>query len=100
MWYGLASELGRGLWLANAASVAYRYRDPTNCAELAELRGYTWTRASRPAVSVIKACHCFDYQACEVPDWGTSWAKAAVEAIEAIAIRALPGYEAAPWGEG
>lgn len=99
VWTLYADELGRGLWLANAASVDYRYRDATSGAEAAELRAYRHQVKRRDAVAVIKACHCFAYQACETPDWDKSWAKAAVDQIEAVAVRALPGYDAAPWGE-
>ena len=50
------------------------------------------------AVTTIKACHCYAYQACEHRDWQASLAKQIVDAIEAHAVRHLPGYDAAPWG--
>ncbi len=50
------------------------------------------------AVTIIKACHCYAYQACEHTGWADSQAKQIVERIEAHAVRALPGYKAAPWG--
>lgn len=49
-------------------------------------------------LTIIKACHCYAYQACEHTGWNASRAKQIVERIEAHAVRALPGYEAAPWG--
>lgn len=50
------------------------------------------------AVSLIKQCHCYSYQACEDTGWERSEAKRLVNDIEAHAVRHLPGYEAAPWG--
>ena len=102
VWTLYADELGRGLWLANAASVDYRYRDATSGAEAAELRAYRHQVKRRDAVAVIKACHCFAYQACETPDWELSQvARQAGKAagydsrIEAVADPAspAPGYE-------
>ena len=51
-----------------------------------------------PLMHIIKACHCYAYQACEHTGWATSRAKVIVDRIEAHAVRALPGYEDAPWG--
>ena len=51
-----------------------------------------------PLLHIIKACHCYAYQACEHKGWETSRAKSLVEVIEAHAVRALPGYAAAPLG--
>jgi hypothetical protein len=45
------------------------------------------------AVTIIKACHGFRYQACESHEWGESLAAAIVEAIEAAAVHRLPGYD-------
>lgn len=50
------------------------------------------------AITIIKACHCYAYQACEHTGWADSQAKKIVGYIEAHAARSLPGYEAAPWG--
>jgi hypothetical protein len=49
------------------------------------------------AVQVIKLCNSLDYQSCEHPGWEASNAKETLDAIVAIAIRNLPGYEAAEW---
>ncbi|HEY6728323.1 MAG TPA: hypothetical protein VI197_30140 [Polyangiaceae bacterium] len=57
------------------------------------------TRARElPALTIIKACHCYAYQACEHPGWEASDARKLTNAIEAHAVRHLPGYDAAPWG--
>lgn len=94
-WSGFEDELGRALWLANLESVNYRYREKGGAEEI---MAFKFAPVRLPMVDIIKACHCFDYQSCEIPDWDTAWAKQASAAIREIAIRLLPGYEAAPWG--
>lgn len=99
-------ELGQLLWDENVASVSYRYggesRD-TLPGPVGEDYVYVHRGASlapRPdPVRVLKACDCYEYQSCEHPGWSASEARAALEAIRSAAIHALPGYDAAPWGE-
>lgn len=98
-WLGYESELGRALWLANLASLKARYGADDSDDELPAIRAYKWTQTVRSAVQVIKDCHCLDYQSCEVRDWESTWAKSAIDAIERVAVRSLPGYEEAKWGE-
>lgn len=47
-------------------------------------------------VIVLKAIACYEYQSCEHSEWKTSEAFTFCRSLEAI--RALPGYEEAPWG--
>lgn len=61
-------------------------------------RGAESEARSLPALTIIKACHCYAYQSCEHDTWEASQAHALVQAIEAHAVRQLPGYDAAPWG--
>jgi hypothetical protein len=49
-------------------------------------------------VLVLKTAQYFNFQACETPDYYDTDAAALVRAILEKAIRALPGYDAAPWG--
>jgi hypothetical protein len=63
-----------------------------------DFRAYRHTVAVRPAVQVIKAIHCFAYQARNVSDWESCWAKRVCDALERAAVNALPGYDEAPWG--
>lgn len=77
----------------NVRSVDYRYSE-FNC--LSPIR-YTPTNGYT-AVQIIKACHCYDYQACETPDYEETTAKRICDAIESAAINALPGYDEAAWG--
>jgi hypothetical protein len=46
-------------------------------------------------VEILKACDCYDYQACETDDYDATLAHAIVEEIRHAAICALPGYEEA-----
>jgi hypothetical protein len=49
-------------------------------------------------VWIIKACDCYDYQACETDDYEQSIAHAIVSEIRAKAVHSFLEYEAAPWG--
>ena len=49
------------------------------------------------AIEVVKLCHCYDYQTCETDDYYTSDAHTIVQAIQAQAIRSVPGYDEAEW---
>ena len=48
------------------------------------------------AVTIIKACHGYTYQACESPEYRQSLACGIVQAIEREAVRRLPGYDDSP----
>lgn len=48
-------------------------------------------------VEVIKACDCYDYQACETADYRQTLAADIIDLIRTHAIRALPGYDEADW---
>lgn len=48
-------------------------------------------------VEVIKACNCYNYQACETPDWKDTEAQAIVHALRERAIKQLEGYGKAAW---
>jgi len=76
----------------NVTSFNYRYRQSVEDRMIYD----AFATSLRP-IDVIKACHCLEYQSCEHDGWEASTAKAIVEAVEAAAIRALPGYEAAAW---
>lgn len=87
--------IGKALFAANQRSVNARYQDNAAAPD------YRWrslhdTRALAP-VMVIKACDCFDYQACEVDDYEDSWAAKWIDQLRKHAISKLPGYNDAPW---
>jgi len=79
----------------NERSVNYRYREqmPTSTVTFR----FVDTRAMPPAVSIVKACNCYDYQTCETPDYYGTDAARIVDAIRHTAIAQLPGYEKADW---
>ena len=89
---GSAHVVGQKLLDENYRSVNYRY------GESDAPRIYTHPTVShKTAVQIIKAIHCYRYQACETPDWEQSEAFAICEALEARAVHCLPGYDEAEW---
>lgn len=50
-----------------------------------------------PAVALLKMLDCLEYQSCESDDWENTVAYRLLNAIRRAAIRAIPGYEDAPW---
>jgi len=97
-----ATEIGRILLDENERSVRYRYPD----CDVDELPGTIGQNAATykfrrwptllPALTVLKACDGFDYQASETPDYETSLAAIVIRAIRKWAITRLPGYSDAP----
>lgn len=88
-------KLGQMLVDQNWRSVNFRYRenDPAPT-----YRYVPFTAPIRP-VDVIKACDCYDYQACETEDYEETAAARLIKAIRSKAIRAaLPALESAKWG--
>lgn len=105
------TEIGRVLLAENERSVCHRYPDlaggddmpGTIGQEAVNYKFRTWQPAFRMqhtqlCVTVIKACDCFDYQACETDDYEQSIAHQIIGSIRAKAVRCLPGYDDAPWG--
>jgi len=92
------SELAQILLNENYRSVNYRYAEAETAPaiqfqEVYAAAGRTWT-----PVEVLKLLACYDYQACECPDYAQSTAHVLVERLQYIAIHSLPGFDAAPWG--
>lgn len=91
-----ASAVGGMLWAENMASVSGRYNEPRDD----DLPGsYTFEAlmGTPDPVHVLSAIACYRYQACEHPEWRDSEARAFCTALQQLAIRRLPGYDAAPW---
>ncbi len=103
---------------ANLDSVAYRYDDLETrdkvaagfggfedateyvaaCVQASRFRG----RAPFPPVGILYMLACFEYQSCETPEWydtpiHKNPARVLFERIKGAAIRALDGYDGAPW---
>ena len=102
-----AAEWAQRLWDENKASILYRYPDckedesrmPGTVGETYDFGD--WPQELPPyrdAVQVIKACHCYEYQACEHPGWETSLARQFTLDLVDAACAHLPGYDDAAWG--
>jgi hypothetical protein len=89
-----ADRVGAMLWNENVKSVDHRYNDHTD----REVYRFPAMTKLRPPVVILKAIHCYRYQACEHPEWESSEAFAFCNALEAATMRNLPGYDDAPWG--
>lgn len=92
--------LGEILYKANVYSVDYRY--PAHAGD--EAPAYVW-KPSGPipatlenTVKFLKALDCLEYQSCEPPAWDESQAYKIIQALRAMAVNVLPGYDSAPWG--
>lgn len=88
-------ELGRMLLAANYESLAARYHDTID--EKA-IESYRHEPRTFPVVTLIKAAHCYAYQACEHEGWEMSDAKKYIDDLVSMLTHYLPGYDAAPWG--
>jgi hypothetical protein len=104
-----ATEIGRILLDENERSVRHRYPDSdvdelpgTIGQNAANYKFRRWpARAPLAALTILKACDGFDYQACETDDYNQSIARSIIDAIRGYAIRRLPGYADAPgWSMG
>ena len=114
-WYGKAGAqtasdnpdtIGEMLVTENVKSVMHRYNSPIH-----DLPGpnvpywlddYTfhddpWAPHMTP-IQGIKLAHCYQYQACEHPEWEKSDAKVFSDALIHHLIRMVDGYEEATWG--
>lgn len=87
-----ADKLGKLLLRANEKSIAARYDDADDSAS----SGYTFTDPGPidPLV-VIKAAHCFEYQACEYRQWAHSLARRFVRDVIVSAAKRVKGYDVA-----
>jgi hypothetical protein len=91
---GRAEELAKLLHKSNALSLTARYGDPDD----PPFEFHFVETRNLPLINVIKAAHCFEYQACEYDGWEKSEAKRVIESIVSNATVSLPGYDDAPWG--
>lgn len=98
-----STRIGQMLWDENIKSVLHRYTREAMPGPINEDSQYThkpntfWQMPVEP-VQVIKACHCYRYQACEHPEYYESEAEAFISWLIDKACMALPGYDDAKWG--
>ena len=93
-------RLGEILIAANVASVNYRYQETTPAPAWTFRRvSYVGgeSRAMIPWGHVLNACHCLDYQSCEVPTWRESFARAIIDAIVHKVCDRIASDTDAPW---
>lgn len=86
--------LARELHAANCSAYRERYGE-----EVGEEYRYTFRPEvhAMPAVQVLKAVSCLEYQCCSWSGFDGSTAARALERIRGEAIAHLPGYRAAAW---
>lgn len=88
-----AERVGAMLVAQNRYSADFRYDE----SEIEEL--YTHGPSSRRTViELLGAINCYEYQACETPDWEQSEAYRFCDALRRALIRELPGWNNVPWG--
>lgn len=88
-----ADRVGVMLLAQNRRSVDFRY-DETEIEDL-----YTHGPSSpRTVVELIKAIDCYEYQACETPDWEQTEAYRFCEVLRRALTHDLEGWDEAPWG--
>lgn len=78
----------------NYRSVNHRY---PHQAEPHKIQYKPMSTFSFTPVDILKACDCYDYQACETNDYRQTQAAKIIDRIRAMAISKLPGYDKAPW---
>lgn len=87
-------ELAAEFHLANCAAYRERYGESGG-------ESYAFTMRpevhAMPAVQILKACACLDYQCSDWSKYQGSVAQRAVERIRDHAIGYVPGYRAAAW---
>lgn len=92
------TAFGRVLLAQNLASVLARYDRP-GAVDAPSLRDQAGSFAALdrpvllPPLVILKACDCYDHQACETDGYERSPAAIAVAEIRAHAIRSLPGWD-------
>jgi hypothetical protein len=98
-----ADQCGRALWAECIRSVSHRYPGERPDALPGpsgggELESYRFRPCPLPAVVVLKAIRCYEYQSCEHPEWEASPACEFCADLRLAWIPQLPGYDEAPWG--
>lgn len=88
-----AEQWGAVLHAENRASVNHRYDED----EIEAPYAFTCYIGQPDPVAILSAIACYEYQSCEHPGWKRSDARAFCEALRAKMVRALPGYDTAPW---
>ncbi len=91
------TKAGQMLWNANQESLGARY-DDQDPAPLYRHKPIAWG-VEVDRIQVIKACHCFEYQACEYEGYYTSEAHGFIMGLIKAACQSMGGYDDAEWGQ-
>lgn len=90
------TEAGQMLWNANQESMGARYKEEFPAPLYRHKPGRFDLEVDR--IQVIKACHCFEYQACEYEGYYTSEAHGFIMGLIKAACQSMRGYDDAEWG--
>ncbi len=96
-----AAACGQMLWDENVRSVRHRYPGelelpgPIDCDYQYGRHNLAWgfRLGGDLSLQVLRMLACYEYQACETPDWRDTEAYAFCRNLQAHAIRNLPGYD-------
>jgi hypothetical protein len=95
----IATRYAAILLAENVRSVRVRYTDDIGDYDEIEIsKSEALMPKALSAVTILKLCNCLAYQSCETDDWETTNAYKLLQQIKDAAVRALPGYDEAPWG--
>lgn len=93
-----ANAVGQMLLDSNATGVNHLYDTTDPVETFVETYTYRPPRhRSWSTPELLNALTCYEYQACEHPNWEGSQARAFVEALRHRLISRLPGYSTGPW---
>lgn len=102
------NELGKEIWRENIRSLRARYGDDPDDAWDPAPEGFSFAEVHVSDFELVKACHCFDYQACETDDYHETPVAKLVKEIKRCALGRLAltddecsvtlAYDDAPWG--
>ncbi len=103
-WHDIEDLRGYAVMLrnANTQSTSYLYGDrhPDMRGEMVTdfpLTMWEMDSVRVEPVQVLKACACYEYQACEPPGWEASPAHEWLERLTHITEQQLPGWDDAEW---
>jgi len=92
-----AMTLAAVLLNQNVRSVCARYPQDKPEDYTDYVISFRYDLAKVDPVQTVKACQCYDYQACETSDYAETFAHRITEWLKSAAISKLPGYDAAMW---
>ena len=95
----LATHYANILLAENYRSLRARYGDAEIPHKVTVTLGEVLRTDLIPAVNILHSLACFEYQACESDDWDTTDAYKICDQVRREAIKRLPGYDDAPWGQ-